>query len=238
MKNLTQRTRNLALGAAIAIAIIHSTCLRAESPWIPPSQKKSPQTNHAQSLTGGTSDPFKDPLILEIIELHQKSEKGDKQATKDLVTKLENLVALHPENALILSYLGSAYTLASRDTFPGPTKYNYLKKGLMTMDKAVEDHPEEVSARFIRAVNNYHLPTFINRRDNARDDFKILVEAIEQDATLLSPETRQAIYYFAGLSFKQTKETEKAKDSLQKGIRELASSALVPSIEKELKSLH
>jgi tetratricopeptide (TPR) repeat protein len=164
-------------------------------------------------------DAFHQPLIQEIQALHEKSEKGDKQATRELVERLEGLHKEKPTNSLIQAYLGSAYTLASRDAFPGPKKMEHLKVGLKTMDKAVESDPENIPTRFIRAVNNYNLPTFINRRDNAREDFEILLSQIKKKPDQLNPLTNQAIYYYAGLSFKQLSRKDEARSAWEDGLR-------------------
>lgn len=179
-------------------------------------------------------DPFAEPLIRDIYERHSAAETGDKGATKNLVTLLEEETEKHPDNALLQCYLGSAYTLASRDAFPGPGKFHFLKKGLQSMDKAVERASEDQAVRFVRAVNNFMLPAFINRRDNARKDFQILLGQIEKNPDQLNSETRQAIYYFSGLSFKQLGDLPKAKEAWKKGTALAPDSELARKINSEL----
>ena len=182
-------------------------------------------------------DPFKEGLIANIHKLHSQSEDGDKKATKELITKLEKLTKENPQNYLLMAYLGSAYTLASRDAFPGPGKLKFLKTGLKTMDQAVDKAPNNLAVRFIRAVNNFHLPTFINRRDNARADFEILLKSIRKHPEGYSSETRQAIYYYAGLSFKQLKRKQEAKASWTEGVHILTTSDLAKKMNAQLTKL-
>jgi tetratricopeptide (TPR) repeat protein len=182
-------------------------------------------------------DPFQRPLIMEIQKLHQVAESGDKAATKSLLAQLEALTVQHPDDHLLRAYLGSAYTLASRDAFPGPKKLEYLKVGLKTMDQAVEADPADIAPRFIRAVNNFHLPAFINRRDNAREDFEILLSQIHDTDLNLDAATRQAIHYFAGLAFKQLRRPEEARDAWQQGLKLDTSSALAKKMHAELRRL-
>ena len=183
------------------------------------------------------ADPFHDPSIQAIQKLHTQAESGDKEATKLLVSRLESLSAAQPENQLLRAYLGSAYTLASRDAFPGPKKLEYLKTGLKTMDLAVEADPTAVAPRFIRAVNNFHLPAFINRRDDARADFETLLTQIDHSENTLDPATRQAIHYYAGLAFKQLRRTEEARSAWKKGWELDHHSELANKIAAELKKL-
>ncbi|GAB4249808.1 MAG: hypothetical protein OHK005_16680 [Candidatus Methylacidiphilales bacterium] len=193
------------------------------------------------SVLGASStaipDPFKDPEIVAIHDLHTRAEQGDKAATKELIVVLEASCRSHPENALLQAYLGSAYTLASRDAFPGPAKLNYLKEGLKTMDAAVERAPNQPAVRFIRAVNNLHLPAFINRRDDARADFTILVEQLRQGDHGLSAATRQAIFYYAGLSFKQMRQNGAARAAWKEGLALEPDSEMATKISDELKRL-
>ncbi|MEM6884419.1 MAG: hypothetical protein AAF571_05255 [Verrucomicrobiota bacterium] len=190
---------------------------------------------HAQDYR--ESDPFLDENIIAIQKLHDQSAAGEKEKTDLLIATLETLIELDPDNQLYRVYLGSAYTLKSRDVFPGPSKLRFLKDGLKRMDAAVKKDPENCSVRFIRAVNNYHLPTFINRRDNARADFEILLKQIQTDPGELDARTIQAIHYFAGLAFKQTERDEEARTVWQAGLELQADEALNEKISKELSEL-
>lgn len=183
------------------------------------------------------ADPFLNDNVIAIQKLHDKSAAGDKEMTDLLIATLESLIQNEPENQLYRVYLGSAFTLKSRDVFPGPSKLRFLKEGLKTMDAAVKKDPKNCSVRFIRAVNNYHLPAFINRKDNARKDFEILLKQIRQDPGKLDARTIQAIHYFAGLAFKQTKRKEEARSTWQIGLSLQADAGLNEKISRELAEL-
>lgn len=190
--------------------------------------------------THSSADLFQNPTILEIQALHQQAEQGDKEITRQLLDHLTrelNQTSSPELHNLLLAYQGSALTLASRDAFPGPKKLEYLKTGLKTMDQAVEADPSAIHPRFIRAINNFHLPAFINRRDNARADFEILLHQIQQTDTTLSEETRQAIHYYAGLSFKQLKRNSQARETWQQGLSLNRYSELARKIALELDKL-
>lgn len=166
------------------------------------------------------ADPFTDPLIKEVQDLHQDVVDGKKKALDKLVPWLEQLVKDHPDNHLLQAYLGSAYTLASRDAFPGPGKLKYLKQGGATLDAAVEGAPKEVAPRFIRAVNYFSLPSVFGKRETAREDFQLLLREIRNPLAkeTFNVETRQAISWYAGLSYKQLQQPDDAKDAWQEGI--------------------
>ena len=189
------------------------------------------------SSTAPVSETYSHPLLNQIYEMHSLAEAGNEDATRRLVAWLEELTAEQPENGILLVYLGSAYTLASRDAFIGPGKLRYLMSGRDCMDRAVALRPQDPNVRFIRGINNYHLPTIFNRRSIARDDFRTLVDQLSQNPKCLDPLTSQAIYYYAGLCFAQLEEEKNARNSWQKGLDLKISGPLTAKITQELDQL-
>jgi len=196
----------------------------------------SPQIHPTEAFSCSV-DPFQDPLILTIHTRHQKAVDGDKNEVKLLAVDLEKLTKEQPHNSLLLAYLGSVYTLQSRDAFPGPGKLELLKKGGKTLDQAVDQDPTNLATRFIRAVNYYELPRIFNKRSTSREDFQLIVTQMETPRCPqhFSDETRQAIYYYAGLSYKQLKQPEQAIKAWECGLKIYPYSLLGKKIEKELK---
>jgi hypothetical protein len=224
--NFTPRLLTMKQPALLSLTLILAwLTLAVSSPAMPPQPSEI------------APDSFEDPLIIEIQKHHTQSEQGDKKATLSLIEKLESLLLSHPENQLYKAYLGSAYTLRSRDIGFGPSAYSHLKKGLKTMDEAVAADPHKPSVRFIRAINNFHLPVFVNRRDNAREDFEYLLKQLEKKPGQLSPTTEQAICYYAGVAFLQLYRKEEAKKTFLKAAAYNADSQLNQKIQAELKKL-
>jgi len=186
------------------------------------------------------TDPFADPFIKAIQARHQKAVNNDTAETKSLTTDLEKWTKEQPTNYLLLAYLGSVYTLDSRDAWPGPGKLDYLKKGGKALDAAVSSDPDNPAVRFIRAIDYYELPTFFGKRQTARDDFQILVKQVEGVIVtpyVLNVETQQAIYYYAGLCYLQLSQPADAKDAWTRGLKLNPTSALGVKIAAELKKL-
>lgn len=182
------------------------------------------------------ADPFADPVIRSVQQRHDKGVEGDKQAVIDLVADLEKMLAKEPGNQLIRVYLGSAYTLRSRDAI-FYQKMDYLNKAKEFMTEAVDAEPDNVAVRFVRAVNLINLPAIFNTRTMARDDFKRLLRTLEGAAPpRLNAETRQAIYYYAGLSYQQTGEPDQAAAAWRAGLAISPESKLGRKIARELKS--
>ena len=196
----------------------------------------APVTNAAPAKV----DPFSDPLIKQIQARHDKAVKGDTKETKALTADLEKWTKEQPNNHLLQAYLGSVYTLDSRDAWPGPGKLTYLKNGGKELDAAVAAAPDNPAVRFVRAINYYELPWFFGKRQTARDDFQTLLKQIDGEVKsdyALNVETQQAIYYYAGLSFKQVSQPDQAKKAWQRGVALDAKSELAGKMNAELGKL-
>ncbi len=108
--------------------------------------------------------------------LYRRAVAGDKAAVEECIASLEAAVKREPENQLARVYLGSAYTLRSRDMSFGSAKLATLRQGLTTMDNAVAAAPKEPRVRLVRALTTDSLPFFLGRKQSARDDFKLLAD--------------------------------------------------------------
>ena len=190
-----------------------------------------------RAASAPSSETYSHPLLNQIYEMHSLAEAGNKDATRRLVAWLEELTSEQPDNGILLVYLGSAYTLASRDAFIGPGKLRYLMAGRDCMDRAVTMRPEDANVRFIRAINNYHLPTIFNRRSIARDDFRQLVDQLAKHPEAVDSLTSLAIYYYAGLCFAQLEEESNARASWEKGLNLKINGPLTAKISDELSRL-
>ena len=182
-------------------------------------------------------DPFSDPLIVQIVARYQKAWDGDKKEAKSLTADLERWTKDEPTNYLLLAYLGSAYALDSRDAWIGPGKLSYLKKGDAALDTAVKSDPTNPAIRLLRAMNYYELPAMFGKHGAAHDDFAYLIEQLRGALPLpyaLTNDTKQAIYYYAGLSDVQFSDKAGAKDAWQTGLALAPQSALGLKIQAEL----
>jgi hypothetical protein len=113
----------------------------------------------------------------EIQELYRRGLAGDRAAVEQCIAKLETIIKTQPNNQLARVYLGSAFTLRSRDLGFGPKKLETLKRGLAMMDEAVAAAPEEPKVRLARALTTSSLPGIFGRRASSRKDFALLAES-------------------------------------------------------------
>lgn len=162
--------------------------------------------------------------------LHDRGVQGDAKAVVECIETLEAVLAKEPDNQLALVYLGSAYTLRSRDLWIGPKKLETLKRGGQLMDQAVAAQPDNPRVRLIRAVNSLKLPRLFNRRKLALEDFEKL---LRQTESLAAPE-KQALYYFAGLALKGEGQSKRAADLWRQGLQLNPTSEVAAKIKAEL----
>ena len=199
-----------------------------------------PATATNAAVATPLADPFSDPVIAQVVARHEKAVNGDKKETKALTADLERWTQDEPGNELLLAYLGSTYTLDSRDAWPGPGKLAYLRKGGAALDAAVAGDPTNPAVRFVRALNFYELPAIFGKHRAANDDFHILVQQLEGVRTMpynLQAETAQAIYYYAGLSDVQFSQYSLARDAWSRGIALVPSSPLGQKMQTALNKL-
>jgi hypothetical protein len=200
----------------------------------------APTSPAAATNAAAQRDPFSDPLIRQIQARHEKAVNGDTKETQALTADLEKLTREQPDNHLLQAYLGSVYTLDSRDAWWGPDKLTYLRKGGKFLDAAVAAAPDNPAVRFVRAIDYYELPFFFGKGATAHDDFQILVKQIDGETKTpytLDPETRQGIYYYAGLSFKHSSEVPQAKDAWERGLKFAPNTPIALKIQAELEKL-
>jgi hypothetical protein len=185
-------------------------------------------------------DPFSDPVIQAISARHEKAVSGDEKETKALTDDLEKMTKDHPDNHLLQAFLGSVYTLRSRDAFPGPSKFTFLKDGITTLDAAVAADFTNPAIHLVRGLNYYNLPSIFGRRTIARDDFKQLLRWVQGDDHCdyrFNTDTAQLIYYYAGLCLVQESSNHDAREAFSRGLKLDPASSWGAKLQTELTKL-
>lgn len=155
-----------------------------------------------------------DPVIS---ALYARGLAGDRAAVNDCIAALEKALAAQPNDQLARVYLGSTYTLRSRDLPLGPAKLSVLRKGIAFMDEAAAAAPGNASVQLNRAVTNEALPAFLGRRKIAREQLDRLVLQVENDPAALTPADRQLLYLNAGEAAQRAGDASRAHALWQRG---------------------
>lgn len=155
----------------------------------------------------------------QIQELYRRALLGDKEAVEQCITALEAALNQQPQNQLARVYLGSAYTLRSRDMGFGPKKLKVLKQGVAVMDEAVAAAPANPKVRLARALTTSALPGILGYADNARADFSQLAELAERSPEKFERGDLQIVFYNAGLAAKKAGNRDRAAALWQQALK-------------------
>ncbi len=170
----------------------------------------------------------------EIQELYRRGLTGDKEAVELCIARLEEVLAREPGNQLARVYLGSAYTLRSRDLGFGPKKLQALRQGLAMMDEAVTTTPEDQKVRLARALTTSALPAFFGRSASSRKDFELLAEQATRAPGKLGAGELQVVFYHAGLAAKAAGDKARAIALWQKALMHPEDGKLSEKINVEI----
>ena len=172
-----------------------------------------------------------------VTRLYQRGLAGDKNAVVECIAALESILKSEPGNQLARVYLGSAYTLRSRDLGFGPKKLSTLTKGVSLMDEAVNAAPDNARVRLVRALTSESLPFFLGRHKAARDEFYALVEIVHRDPSRLSGNDQQLLYLNAGLVAKGDGDKQMAAKFWRLGLTKPADPKLTAELNAALAKL-
>ncbi len=126
-----------------------------------------PSVSYAQQLASARSAYFRD------IE-------GEHDADALARRQFEALRREHPQDPVITAYSGSLELLEAARTWAVWKKHSLSQEGLAQMDAAVNAAPDNLEARFVRALTTWHLPFFFHRKAQAESDLAAIAPRAEQ----------------------------------------------------------
>jgi hypothetical protein len=174
------------------------------------------------------------PADSAIADLYGRGLRGDEQAVVDCISALEAKLAIQPNDQLARVYLGSAWTLRSRDLPIGPGKLSALRKGVTLMDEAAAAAPNNADVLLLRAVTNEALPVFLGQRKVAHAQLDELLARLEKGSAKLKPADQQLLYLNAGEAAKRAGDKERARELWRRGAALKADAKLTQEITAAL----
>ena len=145
--------------ALLAVLVVSLLDLIAGFAWLGMGSAAAPQD--AQSLNGA-------------LELHDAAADGDTSALRPAIMALRRLRREDPWNAEAAVYLGSAYAIAIRDGWLGPSRLIDASRALHHLDAALAFAPDSFEVRMVRASVQSSLPGIFGRRGTAIEDALVL----------------------------------------------------------------
>jgi hypothetical protein len=176
------------------------------------------------------------PAQHEINDLYRRGLAGDKAAVEQCIGILEQTLKAEPTNQLARVYLGSAYTLRSRDLGFGPKKLQVLKQGVAVMNEAVAAAPNDAKVRLARALTTDALPGILGYKSESRRDFAELAAMAQRSPEKFAEGDLQIVYYNAGLAAHANGEHERAVTFLKQAQAHRVDAALAKKVDAQLAS--
>lgn len=173
----------------------------------------------------------------EITALYQRGLSGDKAAVVECIDKLEAELKADAGNQLARVYLGSAYTLESRDLGYGLKKLQTLNHGVALMDAAVAAAPDDPKVRLARALTTQALPFFTGGAASSQRDFERLAALAERAAQKFEEGDLQIIFYNAALAAKANGKRDRARVLLHQAAAHRADPVLATKVDAALADL-
>lgn len=159
----------------------------------------------------------KEELLTEAIRLHDAGVDGDKEAVLKAYDLLQKLHALDPKDPVIEGYYGCAITLLGRDAVDPNERFANAMKGLKILDRVVEQHPDIIEIRTLRAFTCYRLPEmYFHRTSTAIEDFNYLLSRYEENNSVFSEDFYWQILYDLGQAYKNIDRQEEAGNTWSK----------------------
>jgi len=107
---------------------------------------------------------------------------GNRDAINEARQRFDALAQQHPHNTTLEAYQGSLELLEASHTWALGRKHALSVEGIERMDSAVNADPNNLEARFVRALTTWHLPYFFHRKEIAEGDLLFLGPRSEQAA--------------------------------------------------------
>jgi len=148
---------------------------------------------------------------------------------------LGRLLALNPKHAFGRALLGSTTVLTAREAFWPGTKIKRVREGIVLLDAAIADFPDDPDARFTRAVNNLFLPDMFERRTIVEADFQWLCERTDRGE--FEAEFRQYACLYHGRALARWAAPGRAKERWQRGLEIDPKSKVADELRRELAGL-
>lgn len=112
----------------------------------------------------------------------------NKEALTEAIELFSYLVENSARLGVAQTYLGSLTALKAQYTIWPQKKLKYANEGLDIMDAGLQKNPDDLEALFIHGTTSYFLPFFFNRRDDANQSFKRIVELLPKRLEEQDPE--------------------------------------------------
>ena len=150
---------------------------------------------------------------------------------------LERAVAIAPNDPSARVWLGSVQVQMTRMTEDLGERLQWMKKGIKTLDEAVEDFPGMAVVYSVRGNTGVRIPDQFRRYVLSIQDFTKVLELKAQDPATVPDEPMPLVYLNLGLAYKKNNQKAEARATWEKGRQLYPQAREAALIEKELNDL-
>ena len=135
----------------------------------------------------------------ESFQIYQKALRGGITDVNKAIEYFSNLEADHPNDPLIRAYTIDCSSLLGRDANNTFEMFASGIKAMKALDVLVNEHPNHINIKKIRAFQSFRLPeTFFRKTASAIKDFEELIRQYEQDQSIFSTEEYLELLFHLG----------------------------------------
>jgi len=182
------------------------------------------------------SDPTNTLILFQLGDLcHDEGGKPDEKAVILAEGYFKRLLAIDPNHAMARVLYGSVLTMKARDAVWPLTQIKYVKAGNREMDAAVALAPKDVQVRLARAVNNVHMPDFMDRGEIVQEDLAWLWQQSQLTDTELKVDQKQTIALYYGQFLQKKNKLDEALQIWRAGLALAPKSEAAAPLKEQLK---
>lgn len=173
--------------------------------------EKRRSLDQAETAVKNVSPDSRVEYYQEGFRLHGLAVAGSKPAAKAALDLWQKAFETDPRDAVAQAYLGSCLALVGRDSGDPQKFFGHTIKGLIMINRAVEQDCNNLRLRVLRAYLKHSLPSsFLQQTGGAVEDFHFLKMCYELDSTVFSEEFYHQVIYNLGAALLKAGETQKA----------------------------
>ena len=101
-----------------------------------------------------------------------------------------------PEALHIGALAGALEVVRAKHSRWPPNKLKHLRSGLSTLDRLVEEAPQDPVVRYLRLMSCYYLPFFLDQDESVEDDLHVLLSILPNQRQAFSPPVYEAVVRF------------------------------------------
>jgi len=145
------------------------------------------------------------------IRLYDQAMAGSLEATRKAVDFFDEAIEQDPNNEMLKAIYADCMSLIGRYSQDSFKMFGSAINGVKSFDSLLEEHPNDIELRFLRAYHSFRLPeAFFKRNASAIADFEYLLERYEKDSSLFPVDSYWQLLLDLGVAYERLEQDEDA----------------------------